>query len=356
MTEIKFKSDTSFRKQWFTGISFSHPAKMILPLQIWLIDRYTQPGETILDPMAGSGTILVACSMGRNVVCIDLEQKFVDMMKGNWEKVKQRGPQLGYQMGEATILQGDARNLEGLLSDSCIFSPPYGNRLSDDEVNDNDPQRMSYRQALGKVDSIITSPPYAETGASGKSRTPFWERLASDPTSARYNRNRHPSVGEEYSDSKNNLGNLSYGDIDAVITSPPYEGSLESGSRHTAGGIPERDIKLGSTGLYASENSDNIGNLKSDSYLQAMLQVYCQCRRVLKPKGLLILVTKDFIREKKRIDLAGDTMKLCEQAGFTFIERHYRRLTSQSFWRIIYKQKFPDAPEINSEDILVFKK
>jgi hypothetical protein len=99
-----------------------------------------------------------------------------------------------------------------------------------------------------------------------------------------------------------------------------------------------------------------IGNLKSESYLSAMLQVYQQCFRVLKNGGLLVLVTKNFIRNKKIVPLDEDTIKLCEQAGFTFIERHYRRLTAQSFWRIIYQQKYPDAPVIDREDILVFRK
>ena len=127
---LRFEVDTKHRKQWFTGVSFSHPAKLSLPLQFWLIDNFSKEGETIADIMAGSGTILVACSMGRNVIAVDLEQKFVDMMKGNWEKIQQRGPQMGYKMGEAVILQGDARNLEGLLADKVIFSPPYAEAQS----------------------------------------------------------------------------------------------------------------------------------------------------------------------------------------------------------------------------------
>ena len=40
MTELSFSSDTKHRKQFFTGMSFSHPAKMVLPLQLWLIENY----------------------------------------------------------------------------------------------------------------------------------------------------------------------------------------------------------------------------------------------------------------------------------------------------------------------------
>jgi len=123
--ELTFRSDTKHRKQYFTGMSFSHPAKLVLPLQLWLIDKYTKPGELILDPMAGSGTILVACMMGRHVVTVELEEKFVAMQKGNWEKIKQRGPMMGYEMGQATILQGDARYMRGILADKIITSPPY---------------------------------------------------------------------------------------------------------------------------------------------------------------------------------------------------------------------------------------
>ena len=124
MSEIKFAVDTKQRKEYFTPESFAHPAKMSLPLQLWIIENYTKPGETILDCMAGSGTIIVACAMGRNVITVELEQKFIDLQKGNWQKIQERGPQLGYSMGTATILHGDARNLEGLTSDSVIFSPP----------------------------------------------------------------------------------------------------------------------------------------------------------------------------------------------------------------------------------------
>ena len=87
-----------------------------------------------------------------------------------------------------------------------------------------------------------------------------------------------------------------------------------------------------------------------------MLQVYQGCFSVLRDGGLMILVTKNFIRNQKEIRLDLDTIKLCEQAGFTFKERHYRHLSFQSFWRVIYRQKYPDAPVLDKEDILVFAK
>jgi len=426
---ICFQQDTKERKRWFKAASFAHPAKMHLSLQIYLIERYTKPGDTILDPMAGSGTILVACALGRNVVLVELEDKFVKMQQANWQKIQTLGPMMFCKMGEATILQGDARNLDGLLADNILFSPPYargeaqisadkfanpeqfakissrrfregkkkghfaskeailrsmknrqkgcgentnnisnlpygeisavisspphGNRLSDNACKDNDPQRMSYRQALAKADAVITSPPF------GDSKHNYKHGLK--------------VLGKNF---KGRKAWETKGKADAILTSPPYEGSKEIHDieflKKTAGDASER-VRTGKAKGHSFtkearerallkkqegliDNPENIGNLKSENYLQAMLQVYQQCHRVLKDKGLMVLVVKNFIRDKKIIRLDLDTIKICEKVGFKLKEILQRKLTQKSFWRIIYHNKYPDVPEIEYEEILVFQR
>ena len=285
---------------------------MHLSLQLWLIDRYTKPGDVILDCMAGSGTILVACSMGRNVICVDLEDKFVKMMEGNWQKIQQRGPQMGYKMGEAVILQGDARNLEGLLADKVIFSPPY-----------------------------------ADTSIIGVSKGAY------SPKRKSYNPDYDDKAKEGYNrDNPDNIGNLPYGDIDAVITSPPFKEQMVDTDWMNKN-FPRKHRGKHNPG---EQMAENIGNLKGNSYLSEMLKVYKSAYKVLKPQGLLILVLKNFIRDKKEVRLDLDSIKLCEQAGFNLQERHYRKLSALSFWRTIYRNKYPSAPVIDREDVLVFRK
>ena len=98
MGEWYFPRDTAFRKQFFVPGSWAHPAKMDAQLLIKIVETYTKPGDLVLDCMAGSGTTMLACALGRDVVLVELEEKFCQMCRDNWEKVKMR-PQLGYGMG-----------------------------------------------------------------------------------------------------------------------------------------------------------------------------------------------------------------------------------------------------------------
>lgn len=352
---ICFQQDTKERKRYFKAASFAHPAKMVLGLQIYLIEHYTKPGDTILDPMAGSGTILIACTLGRNVVLVELEEKFVKMQQENLDKIKSLGPMLGFTMGEAKILQGDARQLGGLLVDKCIFSPPYAEMNQKSGINWDMVHKSHWKKddfnysnnsnnignlPYGKISAVISSPPYEDSPVSAGNVGREIEK--------RWGKGKSLSSGRKYAD--------------AVITSPPYE------EAQTGGGIAQKGYqgpKHSPTDLIGKrsympaqhEQSDGqIGNLKSENYLEAMLSVYRQCHRVLKDRGLFCLVVKNFIRDKKIVQLDLDTIKLCENAGFVLKERLKRKLTQQSFWRIIYQKKFPDAPKIEFEDVLIFEK
>ena len=43
-----------------TGMRF-HPTQKPVKLYEWILEHYAKPGDKILDPMAGSGSCLVAC-------------------------------------------------------------------------------------------------------------------------------------------------------------------------------------------------------------------------------------------------------------------------------------------------------
>lgn len=74
----------TLRKTEGTGHPTQKPAEMIS----WLIRSYTNEGDTILDPFAGSGTAGVAAAMrtGRKAVLIELEEKWCEMAAKRLEK------------------------------------------------------------------------------------------------------------------------------------------------------------------------------------------------------------------------------------------------------------------------------
>ncbi len=78
--EITFRSDKKHRDKYLTPGHFAHPAKMILPLQRWLIEKYTKTGDIILDPFLGSGTTCYcAKKLNRYSIGIVIEEKYCEI-------------------------------------------------------------------------------------------------------------------------------------------------------------------------------------------------------------------------------------------------------------------------------------
>lgn len=416
---LKFKATPGFKgwEHFFTDESVSHPAKMNLYLLRYILRTYTVPGDVVLDPMAGTGsTVILAGAMGRHGIAVEYEPKFCKMIEENISRTEK------YHTftpgGKMTCIQGDARELSKHLgeSDVIISSPPYGNRLADVAVQDGDSARMGYRQA---VDVVLTSPPYSQgLRHRGQNFEEVRKKLLAQGFSAEYikghwnaphqsQRWAEEAYGEDGenigniksygkvdtivssppygSDNANlqaredksaksilastgvravelepdNLGNLKYGEIDSIITSPPYEGIMDA-KRHV-GGINDRENLRDAGGnislpVHYSDSEDNIGNLKGETYLEAMIRVYRESYKVLKPLGKIVLVTKNFIRNKSVVRLDLDTIKLCESVGFRLIDHLYFELPTKSFWKILYHKKYPGVSEVLYEDVLVFEK
>lgn len=229
--EMRLKNDKRLRDKLYTPESYQHPAKGHLGLWQAIIEKYTQPGDTILDPMAGVGATLTAALMGRNVVCVELEQHFVAPMRASWEKMKQH-PLLGHTLGEVLILRGDARCLPLNSADCVVTSPPYEGNMAEGKdgidwtktTRDGDTSSQPhlakttrYRGYTRPVSAIITSPPYEGS-----------EVAQSSDGEA----NRRFRDGDYKGDALKGMG-LSKGytrpHVDAVISSPPYAEGLSGG-------------------------------------------------------------------------------------------------------------------------------
>ncbi|MDG6949864.1 MAG: DNA methylase [Nitrososphaerota archaeon] len=96
-----------------------------------LLDKYTRTGETVCDPMAGSGTTLIECKlMGRNGIGVDINPNacLIAMNRLDFEYYSQ------YPVGcpAVRVFWGDARNLDAIGNgevDFVALHPPYAGMI-----------------------------------------------------------------------------------------------------------------------------------------------------------------------------------------------------------------------------------
>lgn len=132
----------TFQKSWFIlnpkpreeGVML-HPAKFPEELATMFISFFTKMGQTVLDPMLGTGTTLVsAAKLGRNGVGIELQKKYADIA---WHRIKKLSlqtllPSDKMVQNNIKIFNGDSRLVSSLKLknvDYVFTSPPYWDML-----------------------------------------------------------------------------------------------------------------------------------------------------------------------------------------------------------------------------------
>jgi DNA modification methylase len=170
LNNLDSKSWLKFQKSWFIhnppprkkGV-LVHPAKFPETLAQEFIEFFTREGETVLDPMAGTGSTLVAAlRCGRNSYGIELNPKYAEI-----------ACQI---IAEERDVLGD--KVRGLTS----------------KVYNGDASKATSYQ-LPTIDYILTSPPY-------------WDMLHAKGAETQKKRRSADDLDVFYSDDPNDLGNL----------------------------------------------------------------------------------------------------------------------------------------------------
>ncbi|MDX9990498.1 MAG: site-specific DNA-methyltransferase [Anaerolineales bacterium] len=141
LNDLDPKTWLKFQKSWFIhnppprkkGV-LVHPAKFPETMAQDFIEFFTKKGGTVLDPMAGTGSTLVAAlRAGRNAWGIELNAKYAEIAA---EIVGQEQAGLGEAANGlfATVLQADAATaassgIPPASIDYVLTSPPYWDML-----------------------------------------------------------------------------------------------------------------------------------------------------------------------------------------------------------------------------------
>jgi modification methylase len=120
------------RRGKFVAGSGAHPARMWPDLAATAIDRFTRPGDLVLDPLAGVGTTLIeAVRTGRDAIGVEYEQRWTRLAAANLRLAAEQGA-----TGHGMVVHGDATRLPDLLPPVLrgrvalvLTSPPYGRTM-----------------------------------------------------------------------------------------------------------------------------------------------------------------------------------------------------------------------------------
>ena len=170
LNDLDPKRWLKFQKSWFIhnppprkkGV-LVHPAKFPETLAQEFIEFFTKQGEIVFDPMAGTGSALVAAlRAGRNSYGIELNPKYAEIAKQIIE--------------EERITLGDSiSNLQSLI------------------INGDAAQITNYQ--LPPINYVLTSPPY-------------WDMLRAKGAETQKKRRADAKLDVHYSDNPNDLGNI----------------------------------------------------------------------------------------------------------------------------------------------------
>jgi DNA modification methylase len=139
LNDLDAKTWLKFQKSWFIhnppprkkGV-LVHPAKFPETMAREFIEFFTRQGETVLDPMAGTGsTLIAALRAGRNSYGIELNPKYAEIA---CQIIADERQSLGFSIENlrSEIINGDASlaaTYQFPTIDYVLTSPPYWDML-----------------------------------------------------------------------------------------------------------------------------------------------------------------------------------------------------------------------------------
>lgn len=89
------------------GSELTHPTEKPVPLMQTLVESYSTPGDTILDPFMGSGTTGVACvETGRNFIGIEINEDYCNIARKRIAEAAGEPHEVGDGLVQETLFAG----------------------------------------------------------------------------------------------------------------------------------------------------------------------------------------------------------------------------------------------------------
>ena len=153
---IVVPDDVTWRKELFPPSVMKHLAKMQMYIEQSIYQYVSEPGDILLDPMAGTGTLMMAALEGRMVITLDIEEKYHQLQKLVYIHLLESHP----NMSTCVQLFGNCKLLMPIQCNHIVFSPPYGKAFKPskkltgivaDKYRVNEEEFQEYARTTGNV-------------------------------------------------------------------------------------------------------------------------------------------------------------------------------------------------------------
>lgn len=125
---VKFPSDQSYRKSMFPKEVNQHPAKANVFLVQAIIEYVSESEDTIMDVMAGSGTIMVGALIGRKVICVEISEKFHHLQVATLDMLESIAPGISSEISCVNLPCQVYLPIPD-IANHIVFSPQYAGIL-----------------------------------------------------------------------------------------------------------------------------------------------------------------------------------------------------------------------------------
>jgi hypothetical protein len=132
---VIFPTDSAYRKGIFPPEVNQHPAKANVYLVQSIIEYVSEPEQTIMDVMAGTGTIMVGALISRDVICIEISDKFHQIQVVALKRLEELAPDISDHI---QLINMPCQTFLPVpdLCNHIIFSPQYAGIMKKNVVND----------------------------------------------------------------------------------------------------------------------------------------------------------------------------------------------------------------------------